>query len=59
MPPSRSSALILATCLALVGGAAGAAYSTPNNPCSLLSQAQVSAALGVSVGGTGVSQMRP
>lgn len=47
MPPSRSAALVLATCLTLAG--VSRAYPAPTDPCSLLSQAQVSAALGVSV----------
>jgi len=50
MPPSRSSVFILAACVAVVGGAARGAYLPPADPCSLLSPAQVSAALGVSVG---------
>ena len=49
MSSSRSTALILATCLTLVG-VSRAAFPAPADPCSLLSQAQVSAALGVSVG---------
>jgi len=49
MCPSRSAVLVFATCLAFVG-ASRAAYAAPSDPCSLLSQAQVSAALGVSVG---------
>ena len=55
MASPRSAALVLATCLTLVG-VSRAAYPAPTDPCSLLSQAQVSAALGVSVGagkGTG------
>jgi hypothetical protein len=49
MPSSRLVALVLATCLTVVCGVARAA-AAPTDPCSLLSQAQVSAALGVSVG---------
>jgi hypothetical protein len=46
---SRSAALVLTTCLAFVYDAPRVAYAAPE-PCSLLTQAQVSAALRVSVG---------
>ena len=48
MRPWRSAALILATSFALVA-VPRAAYPAPTDPCSLPSQAQVGAALGVSV----------
>jgi hypothetical protein len=49
MFPSRSATLILATSLAFVWEAPRVASAAPD-PCSLLTQAEVSAALGVSVG---------
>ena len=49
MSPSRSATLVLATLLALVCEAPRVAFAAPD-PCSLLTQPQVSAALGVSVG---------
>jgi|SRR5579862_2823744 len=50
MPTSRSAILIAATYLALVPDLPRAAVAVPTDPCSLLTQAEVSAALGVSVG---------
>jgi hypothetical protein len=50
MLSSRSTAVVFATCLAFVCGSPRVARAAPPDPCSLLTQAEVSAALGVSVG---------
>ncbi len=49
MPSTRIAALVLATSLGAVFGATRAGGAPPD-PCSLLTQAEVSAALGVTVG---------
>jgi hypothetical protein len=49
MAAFRSTVLTLAAALAFVYGVPRAALSAPPDPCSLLAQAEVSAALGVSV----------
>ena len=46
----RSIALVIGAFCVLASGSFRAAYGAPPNPCSLLTQAQVSAVLGVQVG---------
>jgi len=46
---SRSGALVFATCSAFVFGVPRLGFAAPADPCSLLTTAQVGAALGVSV----------
>jgi hypothetical protein len=50
MSAPRSAALLFATCLGFVFGVPRLGLAAPADPCSLLTSAQVSAALGVSVG---------
>jgi hypothetical protein len=50
MPSSRSAVLVMATCLAFIHESPRAAGTVPVDSCSLLTQAEVNAALGVSVG---------
>src|ERR1700749_1010662 len=50
MLSSRSTTLLFVMSLALIGGSPRVALAAPSDPCSLLTQAEVSGALGVTVG---------
>jgi hypothetical protein len=47
--PSRPATLVLAPCLAFALGVVRVTCAAPADPCSLLTQAEVSAALGVNI----------